>query len=191
MNGLLMRVAVGAVVLFAIPATATAHLERPSYWPDPRPDTSITPAAGGEVPKIRSLSSSVSAARPGDVRVVCQRNSLTLAKRSIGTRPQDGYQLRPSQPGPQALAQAASRACCKINRALKRKCRFDSIQDAVNASGNNDRIVIMPGRYTEPEVARRADQRPEVQPVAAAGRPDRPARRRATTTRPPARTTRT
>ena len=76
----------GVVVAFAgmaLPGAAFAHLERPSYWPDPRPDTSVTPAAGGEVPTMRSFASTVTGAGPGDVRVVCQRNSLTLAKRSI------------------------------------------------------------------------------------------------------------
>jgi hypothetical protein len=34
-------------------------------------------------------------------------------------------------------------------------CRFKEIQPAVNASGNNDRVVVMPGIYTEP-TARKA-----------------------------------
>ena len=44
----------------ALPAVALAHLERPSYWPDPAPDTSVSPPAGGKVPKLRSLESAVS-----------------------------------------------------------------------------------------------------------------------------------
>ena len=39
----------------------------------------------------------------------------------------------------------------KANLAFVRRCEFDSIQAAVTASGNNDRVVIMPGRYTEPD----------------------------------------
>jgi hypothetical protein len=39
----------------------------------------------------------------------------------------------------------------RINEDLRGMCRYDSIQRAVTDSGNNDRIVIMPGRYTEPE----------------------------------------
>ena len=35
---------------------ASAHIERASYWPDPAPDTSVSPPAGGKVPKARSLS---------------------------------------------------------------------------------------------------------------------------------------
>lgn len=148
MNVVFTRVALGAVLAIAVPATALAHLERPSYWPDPRPDTSVTPAAGGAVPAMRSLASAVTGAGPGKVRVVCQRNSLTLAKRSIEVARQDGYRLRPSQPERKLSRKQAARLL-KINRKLKRKCKFASIQDAVNVSGNNDRIVIMPGRYLE------------------------------------------
>ena len=42
-----------------------------------------------------------------------------------------------------------------INRALAQKCQYHAVQTAVNHSGNNDRVVIMPGRYTEP-LSRRA-----------------------------------
>ena len=57
-------------VMLALPALALAHLERPSYWPDPAPDTSVTPPAGGMVPEARSLKSAPSGAGPGDVLVV-------------------------------------------------------------------------------------------------------------------------
>jgi Right handed beta helix region len=145
----LSRVAAVTAIAVALPATALAHLERPSYWPDPRPDTSVTPAAGGKVPDARSLASAVTGAGPGEVRVVCQRNSLTLAKRSITAARSEGFTLRPSQPE-QKLSRKLATRMLRINRALKAKCAFGSIQEAVNASGNNDRIVIMPGRYTEP-----------------------------------------
>lgn len=39
----------------------------------------------------------------------------------------------------------------KQNLALLRRCRFDSIQAAVDAARNGDRIRILPGVYTEPE----------------------------------------
>ena len=39
----------------------------------------------------------------------------------------------------------------EFNERLLAKCNFDSIQDAVDKARNNDRIVIMPGIYTEPE----------------------------------------
>ncbi|WP_372792219.1 hypothetical protein, partial [Paraconexibacter sp.] len=65
-GGPAMLVAVAALVS---PAIADAHLERPSYWPDPRPDTSVTPPAGGKVPTARSLATAVTGAGPGKVRV--------------------------------------------------------------------------------------------------------------------------
>jgi len=144
-----IRAITAAALAAALPATAWAHLERPSYWPDPRPDTSVTPPAGGGVPKARSLASALSG-KGGELRVVCQPNSLALARRSIETAREDGYRLRPSQPERKLSAREAKRLL-RQNRRLKSKCRFGSVQDAVSASGNNDRIVIMPGRYTEPK----------------------------------------
>jgi hypothetical protein len=47
-----MVVALGTV---GLPATALAHVERSAYWPDPAPDCSVTPCAGGAVPTARSL----------------------------------------------------------------------------------------------------------------------------------------
>lgn len=144
----------------AFPVAAMAHLERPSYWPDPAADTSITPPAGGKVPKARSLASAVTGAGPGVVRVVCQKKSLTRALASIRSAKEKGFRLRPSQPVVRLSAKKA-RALAKINRALFKQCSFNAIQPAIDASGNNDRIVIMPGRYTEP--ASRA--KPENDPV--------------------------
>ena len=46
----------GATLLaLIVPGAAFAHLERPSYWPDPAPDTSVSPPAGGAVPTARTL----------------------------------------------------------------------------------------------------------------------------------------
>lgn len=36
------------------------------------------------------------------------------------------------------------------NARLLRRCAFDSIQAAINAAGNGYRILVLPGRYTEP-----------------------------------------
>ncbi|WP_205695468.1 right-handed parallel beta-helix repeat-containing protein [Conexibacter sp. SYSU D00693] len=142
--------AVAAFVGLAVPAAASAHLERPSYWPDPRPDTSVTPAAGGKVPEIRSLASAVTGAGPGKVRVVCQDDSLKLLRAAVGKARKVGVKIRPSQPAT-PMSKKQARRLIKINTTLKRRCKFKSIQAAVTASGNNDRVVIMPGRYTEPE----------------------------------------
>jgi len=130
-----------------------AHLERPSYWPDPAPDTSVDPPAGGEVPTARTLRSAVTGEGPGQVRVVCKgdqgRRSLTLARRSIRLASKRGFRIRPSQPIIRLTAVQAKR-WNRLNEQLAKKCSFDEIQPAVNESGNSDRIVIMPGVYKEP-----------------------------------------
>lgn len=146
---------IGAVIaLFVVPTLALAHLERPSYWPDPRPDTSIKPAAGGEVPKARSLVSAVNGKEKGDVRVVCVKGkgkkSLKLAMSSIRKAKKNGFRLRPSLPK-KKISSKKAKTLKRVNKKLAKKCKFDSIQKAVDKSGNNDRIVVMPGRYTEPD----------------------------------------
>ena len=171
-----------AVMVFGLlfAGTANAHLERPSYWPDPAADTSISPSAGGRVPTARSLATAVPRAagrtrrRGGrrsapaltgkrnaafaagartsprtDVRVVCQSASLRLAKSSIRQARDRGFRLRPSQPVTK-LSRTKAAQLVSINERLRKMCRFRSVQKAINASGNNDRVVIMPGTYTEP-----------------------------------------
>src|SRR4051812_36527820 len=141
------------LALLALPGLALAHPERPSYWPDPAPDRSVTPAAGGKVPTVRSLASAVSGSGPGEVNVVCKGSggseSLTRLRASLHVAQTDGFRLRPSQP---KIVYSSERAddLLRMNRALAEQCRYHSVQPAVNASGNNDRVVIMPGRYTEP-----------------------------------------
>ena len=149
----------------ALPALAAAHLERPSYWPDPAPDRSVSPPAGGKVPKARSLTSAVTGEGPGEVRVVCKRGraSLTLLEKSIGQALTRGYRIRPSQSRRQ-LSSAKAEQLLEINQALLDMCAFRSIQKAVNRSGNNDRIVIMPGRYTEPKSRKAAVNDPKCNP---------------------------
>ena len=90
---------------------------------------------------------------PGKVRVVCQGNggwkSLSLLSESID----QGAQAR--LPAPPEPAQAAPEPVGRLrllwqNVLLARRCAYNEIQPAVNASGNNDRVVVMPGVYTEP-----------------------------------------
>ena len=137
----------------ALPAVALAHLERPSYWPDPAPDTSVSPPAGGKVPKLRSLDSAVSGRGAGKVRVVCQGRggwkSLGALAQSIDSARKHGYRLRPSQPKLKLSRWHATRLFWE-NYVLARRCAYNEIQPAVNDSRNNDRVVVMPGVYTEP-----------------------------------------
>jgi hypothetical protein len=142
----LLAVAVLAAAL--VTTTASAHLERPSYWPDPAADTSVTPPAGGGVPKARSLASAVTGKGPGEVRVVCKGSSLKRALRSVRRARTKGFRIRPSQPEIQ-YSKRKARKMKRINRALNRECGYRSIQKAVFDSGNNDRVVIMPGVYRE------------------------------------------
>ena len=144
------RGAVAALVLvLTLTVPAYGHLERPSYWPDPAPDTSVDPPAGGAVPKARSLASAVTGAGPGEVRVVCQRSSLRAATRAIRVARRKGFRIRPSQPKI-SYSRKKARKMRRLNKRLFARCDFDSVQAAVNASGNNDRVVVMPGVYTEP-----------------------------------------
>jgi hypothetical protein len=144
----------GAVVvaIFALVVTqASAHIERASYWPDPAPDTSVDPPTGGSVPDARSLFTALDEAPPGTTRVVCQgRASITRLKDSIADARARGYKLRPTE-APRELSKNDARLLLRFNEKLLTRCEYDSIQDAVSSSGNNDRVVIMPGIYTEPE----------------------------------------
>jgi hypothetical protein len=141
---------VAAALLLLCAATAAfGHVERPSYFPDPAPDTSVKPAAGGQVPKTRSLYSALKRRPPGRTRVVCQRGSLKRAIRSARrARRNGGIMLRPSDVRKFSAKQA--RRLVKFNRKLAKRCRYREIQKAVNASRNNDRVVVMPGVYLEP-----------------------------------------
>ena len=149
-RGRLHIVAALAIGGLALPAVASAHLERPSYWPDPTPDTNVSPPAGGEVPEARSLASAVTGEGPGKVRVVCQGNSLELAQKSIKKAHKKGFRLRPSQPKTK-LSDSAANKLLKQNKSFAKMCSFKAVQPAIDKSGNNDRVVIMPGRYTEPD----------------------------------------
>ena len=135
-------------VVVGMTASASAHVERPAYWPDPAPDNSITPPTGGKVPKARSLRSALRKSAPGRTRVVCQDDSMTLLKQSIRRARKHGYDVRPSDH--RKLSRKRARRLLRINRRLHKKCKFGEIQPAVTASGNNDRVVVMPGLYTEP-----------------------------------------
>ena len=133
--------------------TASAHLERPSYWPDPTPDTSVTPPAGGEVPKARSLASAVTGQGPGrGARGLPEELARRARSRSITEARRTGLPPAPEPAGDAATARRRPRKMTQDQpRARQGSASYRSIQAAVNDSGNNDRVVIMPGRYTEPK----------------------------------------
>jgi len=145
------RIVVIAVLLgLVVPGIALAHVERTSYWPDPRPDTSVKPAAGGAVPKARSLASALNRKARGTTRVVCQRGSLSRLRHSIRRAEKSGFNNRPTEPL-RKLKKKAGKRLLRINQRLYKRCHYHQIQPAVSASHNNDRVVVMPGIYTEPK----------------------------------------
>ncbi len=162
-----IAIAVAAVAML-VPAFALAHIERASYWPDPAPDTSVKPAAGGSVPALRKLFSALDKKKPGKTRVVCPKvpskkvrknasdkklsknKTIKRLNKSIKKARKKGYKLRESQP-PLKLKKKKAKKLRAFNLKLLRQCKYKSIQDAVTAAHNNDRIEIMPGLYTEPK----------------------------------------
>jgi hypothetical protein len=146
---LIVAIAIAAVAML-LPALAFAHIERASYWPNPAPDTSVNPPAGGSVPAIRDLYSALKKGKPGTTRIVCQPDSLQRLDADLATAQTTGYRLRASQP-PIKLSSKEAKTLRHFNDKLFKRCTYNSIQDAVTDSGNNDRIEIMPGLYTEPE----------------------------------------
>jgi hypothetical protein len=145
----LIAVAAAGVAMLVGPAVALAHVERSTFWPDPAPDGSVHPAAGGKVPEYRPLDSALKRKPPGETRIVCQDDSLKLAKQAIRDG-RKGFKVRPSE-NTRHLSKRKARKLKKLNKRFAKKCGYDAIQEAVNDSGNNDRIVIMPGFYTEPD----------------------------------------
>src|SRR3954465_13810765 len=157
-GGFSAGILVSAFVL-AAPATALAHIERPAYWPDPAPDCSVRPCAGGDVPKARSLSSALKPTSTSKTRVVCQSDSMSRLLNSVGAARKQGWNDRPTQPL-RRMSLTQARSFTQLNRQFFKRCYYHSIQQAVDASHNNDRIVIMPGVYDEPASRARPTQDP-------------------------------
>ena len=144
-----LALGLGIASLIALPSLALAHVERASYWPDPAPDTSVNPPAGGAVPAVRSIYTALDPAPAGDTRVVCQPDSRERLKASVATAQNAGYKLRASQPAIK-ISKADGQKLRAFNAQLFDACTYNSIQAAVNDSHNNDRVEVMPGIYTEP-----------------------------------------
>jgi hypothetical protein len=92
---LLLVLAALTATLAVLTATAVGHVERSSYWPDPGADRAVTPAAGGKVPKVRSLASALRKAPAGDTHVVCKPDSMKRLKRAVRSARRGGWRLRP------------------------------------------------------------------------------------------------
>ena len=145
-SGLGLSVAAAILIAVLMPAAASAHVERASYWPDPAPDCSVQPCTGGQVPSAKTLASALDNSA---TKVVCQADSLARVQQSIANAQTNGYTLRSTQPKVKITA-AEGTALLALNKKLVKRCDYSAIQAAVNDSGNNGRVVIMPGIYTEP-----------------------------------------
>jgi hypothetical protein len=148
-----------AAITLGFAAAAPAHIERASYWPDPKPDTSVTPPAGGKVPTPRSLASAVASHHLGTVRVVCQAGSMSRLKSSIADAVKHGYDIRPHDHRTFSKAQGAR--LLAVNAKLARLCKYHEIQPAITASHNDDRVVVMPGLYLEPTARKQPTNDPK------------------------------
>ncbi len=153
-----LPIAVAAVLLaaVAVPLLATAHIERPSYWPNPAANRSIHPATGGKVPKARSLASALDRSRRGQTRVVCKSNSLSLLQHSIDAARRHGYDIRPHDH--RRLSDRRAARLAKVNRQLGHRCAFHDIQ---------------PGHLHRARIARQAHGRSQVRQVRDHERPRR------------------
>jgi hypothetical protein len=166
---------IGACLISAllVPALAAAHIERASYWPDPGVDFADGVPTGGTVPEARPLATALDESQPGATHVVCKGSAVPLPKKSKGAEFKawqaavnanpsmkaldasladavaNGYVLRASEPRVRITQEEASRLR-DLNTKLLAQCRYNEIQAAVNAAGNNDRVVVMPGVYDEP-----------------------------------------
>jgi hypothetical protein len=141
-------VALVLLAALALAAVASGHIERASYWPDPAADTSVSPAAGGRIPLMRTLKSSLDDSQPGQTRVVCQPDSLKRVGASLHDAYLHGYDIRPHDH--RSLDSSTLHNLVVVNNALWQRCAYHEIQPAITDSGNNDRVVVMPGVYTEP-----------------------------------------
>src|SRR3954451_155478 len=125
------RLPVPLLFLFAlllIAAPALAHVDRPSYWPDPAPDCSIKPCTGGGVPTARSLASALDKKAVGKTRVVCQKDSLKLLRQSIARARKDGYDIRPTDH--RSLSKKGAARLLAVNKTLFARCSYAQIQTA-------------------------------------------------------------
>jgi hypothetical protein len=175
-----VAIAAVTATLVAVPV-ALAHIERASYWPNPSAESLGKTSTGGKVPTVRGLFKALDKKPVGETHVVCQgkvpkkpkkgasskakkrykkavsknksmkRLNKTLKKAVFNkNKKKRGYVLRPSEPKVK-VKKKYGKKLRNFNAKLLRKCKFDNVQDAVDKAGNNDRVIVMPGVYTEPD----------------------------------------
>ena len=148
-----------------IPALAFGHYRARQHCPIQRPTPPSSPGARVGSRRTQRLTS-LKKKEPGKdpLRVRAEqaapqaRHSQAAVEERLDGGSQQGpegraehrLQVRESQPAIQ-ISKKKAKKLRKTNIKLLRQCKFNSIQDAVTASHNNDRVEIMPGLYTEPK----------------------------------------
>jgi hypothetical protein len=110
--------------------------------------------------RVRSLKRRLRAAKRRYRGRVARNPSIARLRRSLAEVRRNGFKIRPTD-RPRHVGQGRNQSNARLrarllaqNERLLARCRFNSIQKAVNAARNNDYVVIMPGLYTEPESRR-------------------------------------
>ncbi len=91
--------------------------------------------------------------------------SIKAMQRSLDKVRRDGgqYRLRPSQPRIKMGHDERVRLL-RLNKNLLKLCDTNSVNNAIKRSRNNDRVVVLPGRYTEPKSRKAATNDPRCNP---------------------------
>jgi hypothetical protein len=97
----------------------------------------------------RSLKRKLRAGRRSYKKALVKNASYRALKSAVRNDSTRGYKLRPSE-ATRHIGKSEGRKLLRFNQKLLQACRYNEIQPAVTASHNNDRVVIMPGLYTEP-----------------------------------------
>jgi hypothetical protein len=97
----------------------------------------------------QALKARVKKLKRGYRRKVNKNTSFRALNAGIAKARASGIQIRASQPRT-SFSRAQAKKLRRFNRRLLTNCRYREIQPAVTASANNDRVVVMPGLYTEP-----------------------------------------
>ena len=140
-----------ALALALTSAPALAHVERAVVLARPGArllGQAVRRRRGAEGALARVGARTASAAGRHARRLPARLAEAAQARRSRSAR-KHGYDIRPTDHRTLQRKQAQDAAARSTSKLFKR-CRFHEIQPAVTASRNNDRVVVMPGLYTEP-----------------------------------------
>jgi hypothetical protein len=97
----------------------------------------------------RSLKRKLRKAQRKYKKALVKNTSYRALKSSVRNGSTTGYKLRPSE-APRRISKKEGNKLLRFNQKLLQACKYREIQPAVTASRNNDRVLIMPGLYTEP-----------------------------------------